>query len=51
MAMTPVSPMSPSSGKRSRSEFEDGTAGMIKADVPAVNAEGFPIYVYMIEHN
>ncbi|KAL8795772.1 MAG: hypothetical protein Q9195_001824 [Heterodermia aff. obscurata] len=31
--------MSPSSGKRSRSEFENGGAGMIKADVHPVDAE------------
>ena len=49
--MTSVPPMSPSSGKRSRSEFEDESAGMIKADVHAVDAEGFPIYIYVIEHS
>lgn len=51
MAMESVLPMSPSSGKRSRSEFEDGDAGITKADVHAVDAEGFPIDIYAIEHS
>ena len=51
MTMESVPPMSPPSGKRSRSEFEDGDAGMSKADIPAVDAEGFPIDIYVIEHS
>ena len=51
MTMASVPPISPSSGKRPRSEFEDGAPGMIKADVHAVDAEGFPIYICVIEHS
>lgn len=51
--MASVAPIPPSGGKRSRSEFEDGGAGTgtIKAEVHAADAEGFPIYLPVIEHS
>ena len=47
--MATVAPNSPSNGKRSRSEYEDGDGGVSKADGNASDAEGFPINVITFE--
>ena len=47
--MATNAPKSPTKGKRSRSEYEDGDGGVSKANVNASDAEGFPIIMSTFE--
>ena len=47
--MATIAPKSPSNGKRSRSEYEDGDGGVSKRGSNASDAEGFPINMIALE--